>query len=212
MGWSVSTGTVWDRQGFGGSWIFSEDGRYLTIACFGYRSQKPRETLPAELVRLDLETGRVVRRLEAERPIVVSEESVAAVDLVALRELGGGHVEGAGISWLSSGGGNKGAMELSITSDGRRGYVLYGGSSKVVACDLEENEVLAELTTGRGGVKFAKFLGAGGRHGGLLLRRRFRGLGDGLSLLHLQHLRGGRREYDDRVRPGREVRLRSQHP
>ena len=69
-------------------------------------------------------------------------------------------MEGAGISWLTSGGGNKGAVDMSISSDGKRGYVLFGGSSKVVVYDLLENEVLAELTTGRGGVKFAKFLGA----------------------------------------------------
>ncbi len=89
LGWSVSTGTVWDRQGFGGSWIFSQDARYLTIACFGYRSQKPKETLPAELVKLDLQTGDVVSRFRAERPIeamITTRDASLAVVYAARRE------------------------------------------------------------------------------------------------------------------------------
>ena len=43
--------------------IFSRDGRSLTLLCQGYKSQKPEETQPRELVTLDLATGRVVARL-----------------------------------------------------------------------------------------------------------------------------------------------------
>ena len=370
VGWSMSTGYLWDHQGYAGDWVFSPDGRYMTIACFGYRSQKSKETLPAELVTLNLDNGEVARRLILERPIdsliattvvpwpasrgrppapvflddpdyveygqllyrhapeataavvysmssaarpkwqretkkkqpplpaelffvdlenlelqktvplqgeplspavspdggylyllepgspdkkpekningrvqvislanrayetsldvgsglgrlivdeegeqvfvlsqrepsgkkekkedrpgllhviraaytvaklevgwaplfvkitpdrekvyVVSQKSLAAVDVVALRNLEGGELKQSGISWLTQGSAYKGASELAITSDGRRGYVLYAGSSKLVVFDLEENVMLAELTAGRGGVKFGKFLG-----------------------------------------------------
>ena len=69
VGWSMSTGYLWDHQGYAGDWVFSPDGRYMTIACFGYRSQKSKETLPAELVTLNLDNGEVARRLILERPI-----------------------------------------------------------------------------------------------------------------------------------------------
>ncbi len=89
VGWGVSTGSVLDRQGFGGSWVFSPDGRFMTIACFGYLSQKPKEALPAELVTLDLENGEVVRRRQAGRPIdalITTRDASLAVVYGARRE------------------------------------------------------------------------------------------------------------------------------
>ena len=61
VGWTVTTGMV--------GWTFSPDGRHMTISCFGYRSQKPKEALPRELATLDLESGAIISRVELERPI-----------------------------------------------------------------------------------------------------------------------------------------------
>jgi YVTN family beta-propeller protein len=330
LGWTVTTGMVLDGVGVGGLWAFSPDGRHMTISCLGYRSQKPKEALPRELVTLDLESGDVIRRVELERAIdafmttpdgatavvysayekqrkqpafpvelrfvdlatlevqntvslegdpgaptlspdgsflylleygkphkkpdkningriqvvsltkrsyevsldagsaprelvvdeegkqvfvlsdreplaekkkekkrpgilhvvrgnevkatlevgenpvflriapdrewlyVVSEETLTPVDLVALRSLRASELDGAGFDWLTSGGSSGGSgdvKELAFSSNGKRGYVLYAGSSKLGILDLEKRTMLAEITTGRGGVKFFKKLG-----------------------------------------------------
>jgi len=52
-----------------GRWVFDLEGRHIILACHGYPSQKPEEALRRELVRLDLQTGQVTRRLEVPRPI-----------------------------------------------------------------------------------------------------------------------------------------------
>ena len=50
--------------------------------------------------------------------------------------------------------------ELAVSDDGRRGFALYQGSSKLSVLDLETQKLIDEVTTGRGGKKFAKFMGA----------------------------------------------------
>jgi YVTN family beta-propeller protein len=52
------------------------------------------------------------------------------------------------------------AKELALSASGKRAFVLYEKSSKLLILDLESEETVAMVTTGRGGVKFAKLLGA----------------------------------------------------
>jgi YVTN family beta-propeller protein len=61
---------------------------------------------------------------------------------------------------MTGGSGRGTAKELEISSDGKRGYVLYAQSSKMSVLDLDAGAVIADVTTGRGGVKFGKFLAA----------------------------------------------------
>lgn len=50
--------------------------------------------------------------------------------------------------------------EFAQSPDGTRGFALYQGSSKLSIVNLENPGVIASVTTGRGGMKFAKFLGS----------------------------------------------------
>ena len=43
-----------------------------------------------------------------------------------------------------------------------RGFALYQASSKLLVLDLESRKPVASVATGRGGVKFGKFMGAVG--------------------------------------------------
>ena len=94
-----------------------------------------------------------------ERLFVVSEKSLTHVDLPSLSRLGKAVLKPAGISLMTDGGQST-VKELSISRDGKRGYALYAASSKLGVLDLDGNKLLASVTTGRGGVKFGKFLGA----------------------------------------------------
>jgi YVTN family beta-propeller protein len=95
-----------------------------------------------------------------ERLVVVSEKTLTHVDLPSLSRLGKSVLKPAGISLMTDGGGKSTVKELAITRDGKRGYALYAASSKLGVLDLESNQLVASITTGRGGVKFGKFLGA----------------------------------------------------
>ncbi len=61
----------------------SADGRRVTIPCAGYRSKKPEETLPRELVTIELDGGRVVGRLSLDRSAEILGR-VADTDTVVL--------------------------------------------------------------------------------------------------------------------------------
>ncbi|PYQ15107.1 MAG: hypothetical protein DMF80_10690 [Acidobacteria bacterium] len=52
------------------------------------------------------------------------------------------------------------AKELALSPDGKRAFVLYEKSSKLLVLDLDKEETVAMVTTGRGGIKFMKTLGA----------------------------------------------------
>jgi YVTN family beta-propeller protein len=92
---------------------------------------------------------------DRERLYVASEQALSVIDLPALSKLGDAAPKPGGRSPLTGR-----AKELTVSSDGKRGYVLYDESSKLGILDLEKHQLVAELGTGRGGVKFGKFLGA----------------------------------------------------
>jgi DNA-binding beta-propeller fold protein YncE len=50
--------------------------------------------------------------------------------------------------------------ELSFSADGSRAFGLYEGSSRLSVFELRPPRLVGSVTTGRGGVKFAKALGA----------------------------------------------------
>jgi YVTN family beta-propeller protein len=50
--------------------------------------------------------------------------------------------------------------ELALSPDGTRAFVLYEQSSKLLVLDLDKEDSVAMVTTGRGGIKFMKALGA----------------------------------------------------
>jgi DNA-binding beta-propeller fold protein YncE len=50
--------------------------------------------------------------------------------------------------------------EMALSADGKRAFVLYEKSSKLLIIDLDKEEPVTMLTTGRGGIKFMKMLGA----------------------------------------------------
>jgi DNA-binding beta-propeller fold protein YncE len=52
------------------------------------------------------------------------------------------------------------AKELALSPDGKRAFVLYEKSSKLLVLDLDQEDSVAMVTTGRGGIKFMKALGA----------------------------------------------------
>jgi DNA-binding beta-propeller fold protein YncE len=52
------------------------------------------------------------------------------------------------------------AKELALSPDGKRAFVLYEKSSKLLVLDLDKEDTVAMVTTGRGGIKFMKALGA----------------------------------------------------
>jgi len=53
-----------------------------------------------------------------------------------------------------------GVSELGFSPDGQHGFLLYEGSSKVVLFDPQTLKTAGAVTTGRGGIKFAKVMGA----------------------------------------------------
>ena len=95
-----------------------------------------------------------------EKLYVVSERTLTDVDLLALRALGQMALDPAGISLLTAASPDHTVSELAISEDGKRGLALFTGSSRATVIDLEKRKTVAEVNTGRGGVKFGKFLGA----------------------------------------------------
>lgn len=100
------------------------------------------------------------------RMYVVSARTLTVVDTAAwrvtaempLEAASGGLGEVAmGYAWDAP---DHSPSDLGVTRDGRRGFVLYNTSSKLLVLDLEGSRTVASVATGRGGKKFAKFLGA----------------------------------------------------
>lgn len=109
-----------------------------------------------QFVRMSSDRGRLY---------VVSHNQLTAVDMGTLQTLWKIPLSQAGGSVVSSG--IVGAAfeshpvtDLALTRDGKRAFALYGQSSKLVLLDLEASKQVAAVTTGRGGIKFAKFLGS----------------------------------------------------
>ncbi len=50
--------------------------------------------------------------------------------------------------------------DITFSKDGRRAFALFSGSSRLSVFDLEAPRLMGSVTTGRGGVKFAKAFGA----------------------------------------------------
>lgn len=50
--------------------------------------------------------------------------------------------------------------DLAFSADGRRAFALFSGSSRLSIIDLDGPRLMGSVTTGRGGIKFAKALGA----------------------------------------------------
>jgi hypothetical protein len=93
-----------------------------------------------------------------DRLYVVGRAAITAVDLATLRPQPI-HLEKAG--WSVGVAEKAGAAsEMAITPDGRRAFVLYQSSSKLLVLDLETQEAVAAVTTGRSGIRFLKVLAA----------------------------------------------------
>lgn len=97
---------------------------------------------------------------DRQRLYVVGERALSHVDLPALRRVADTPLQPAGVSIMSADSGRHFVDELAITDDGRRGFALYAGSSKLTVLDLDQRKLTGSVTTGRGGKKFAKFMGA----------------------------------------------------
>jgi len=94
------------------------------------------------------------------RLYVVGGRALSHVDLRSLRRIADTPMKPAGINVLSANPVRHTVSELAVSDDGRRGFALYSGSSKLSILDLESQKLIDEVTTGRGGKKFAKFMGA----------------------------------------------------
>jgi len=141
--------------------VVDEEGLQVYVLSDGTPSVEKKDERPGELriirgaeVAATVPVGEEPLFLRAaptrEKLYVVSEKALTTVDLPALSAVGSGALKSAGISLMTSGGGKSTAKELEITSDGKRGYVLYAASSKLGVFDLDERKLLAEITTGRG--------------------------------------------------------------
>ena len=151
--------------------VVDKEGLQVFLLSEGVPSVEKKDFRPGELrvirgaaVAATIEVGEepLFLRMPPDREslYVVSEKTLTKVDLPALASLGSTALKPAGISLLTSGGGKSTVKELEFSADGRRGYVLYDASSKLGVLDLGEGKLIAEITTGRGGVKFGKFLAA----------------------------------------------------
>jgi YVTN family beta-propeller protein len=93
------------------------------------------------------------------RLYVVGGRALSHVDLPNLRRIADTPLKPAGMNILSANTPSHAVDELAVSDDGRRGFALYQGSSKLSVLDLESQKLIDEVTTGRGGKKFAKFMG-----------------------------------------------------
>ncbi len=84
---------------------------------------------------------------DKKRLYVVGRDELSAIDYAALREIGRIPLGGF-------------ASELALSPDGSRGFALFAGSSRLLLLDMQVLKPGESVTTGRGGVKFAKNLGA----------------------------------------------------
>jgi DNA-binding beta-propeller fold protein YncE len=94
------------------------------------------------------------------RLYVAGGRALSHVDLPNLRRIADTPLKPAGVNILAANTPSHAVDELAVSDDGRRGFALYQGSSKLSVLDLESQKLIDEVTTGRGGKKFAKFMGA----------------------------------------------------
>jgi hypothetical protein len=88
-------------------------------------------------------------RLNGGRAYIFGKRAVSVVGLDGLRSLSEFALDNA-----------DDVNELVFSKDSKRGFVQYMGSSRLSILDLETPRLVASVTTGRGGIKFAKALGA----------------------------------------------------
>lgn len=151
--------------------VVDEEGNQVFVLSEGEPSKEKKDEIPGLL--------RVIRGAEVaatvpvgeeplflrtspdrERLYVVSEKTLTAIDLPALSRLGTSELKPAGISLLAEQSGKSTVKELALSTDGKRAYALYAQSSNLGILDLEGRKLVASISTGRGGVKFGKFLAA----------------------------------------------------
>jgi YVTN family beta-propeller protein len=84
---------------------------------------------------------------DRKRLYVIGWGELTAFDYQSLREIGRIPPVGA-------------ISEIAFAPDGNRGFALHPESSKLSIFDLQAMKPVASVTTGRGGIKFAKGLGA----------------------------------------------------
>jgi YVTN family beta-propeller protein len=101
----------------------------------------------ANLVKVSTSPQFIRLSPDRKRLYVVGWGELTAIDYAPLNELGRIPHTGA-------------ISELAFAPDGKRGYALHPESSKLSILDLEGEKPLASVTTGRGGIKFAKGLAA----------------------------------------------------
>ena len=82
---------------------------------------------------------------DGKRLYVVCSKELSAIDYSSLHELGRIPVGGL-------------VSELAFSTDGNRGFALFSGSSRLLLIDLQGLKPGDSVTTGRGGIKFAKNL------------------------------------------------------
>jgi YVTN family beta-propeller protein len=82
---------------------------------------------------------------DRKRLYVVCSKELSAIDYSSLHELGRIPVGGL-------------ISELAFSPDGNRGFALFSGSSRLLLLDLQGLKPGDSVTTGRGGIKFAKDL------------------------------------------------------
>jgi YVTN family beta-propeller protein len=88
-------------------------------------------------------------RLRGARAYVAGKGVLSLIDLDAMRRLTDIPLDDA-----------EDLSELVFSSDSERAFALFGGSSRLSVLDIRTPRLVGSLTTGRGGVKFAKALGA----------------------------------------------------
>jgi DNA-binding beta-propeller fold protein YncE len=88
-------------------------------------------------------------RINGMRAYLFGKRAVSVVELDGLRSLPEFALDDA-----------DNANELVFSKDGKRGFVQYQGSSRLSILDLDAPRLVGSVTTGRGGVKFAKALGS----------------------------------------------------
>lgn len=84
---------------------------------------------------------------DKKRLYVVGRDELSVIDYTALHEMGRIPLGGF-------------ASELALSPDGNHGFALFSGSSRLLLIDLQALKAGESVTTGRGGIKFAKNLGA----------------------------------------------------
>jgi len=114
----------------------------------------------SEVARLEVVPEPALLRFSPghERLYVVGRAGISVVDLDRLT-VSPIHLEKAG--WSIGVAEKAGAAsEMVLTADGRRALVLYTSSSKLLVLDLESEEAVASVTTGRAGIRILRLVTA----------------------------------------------------